>query len=224
MAATPTGTAATTPTAAATSTADAIDDVLGDVEMLDPEELPNYTLTMRFEMSGIPDEPEDFRLDMEVQQSATDNYHMRVDSDDGVVEIWVVDDVTYLAEGDGEITSIPGTDMGLFSPSMFLATVPPLDEELAATRVGEETVSGRETTRYRIEAANYLALSELFAPDATPEDAEGELNVWIDNELNIMIRQEGDVTWTNVDGTTGRFFQDFLISDIGSTPRVEAPQ
>jgi hypothetical protein len=202
-------------------------EVLSDIDMLDPELLPNYTLTFRMEATGIPDEldeEEDFSLLLEIRQSSLENYHLLMESMDVSIEIWVVDGTTYMAEDDGAIMTIPGTDMGLFSPSMFLTTIPPLVPELEAARVGEERVSGRQTTRYQISAQEYLALSEFFGAGPTPADARGEVVVWIDNELNIMIRQEADLSWTNDDGTSGSFISNYLVSDIGTTSPVEAPQ
>lgn len=219
-----------TATTLATATATTVDDadLLGDLEMLDPELLPNFTLAIRIEMSGMPGELEDEDefpvFDLEIQQSALDNYRMLFSSAEMVVEIWSVDGTTYLTEDDGSIVSMPGSDMGFFSPSLFLQTVPPLDAELQARRVGEETVSGRRTTRYEVSAQNYLAMSDLFEDGMVPEDASGELVLWVDNELNIPIRYDGDITWTNADGTPGMILMNYLISDIGSTPRVEAPQ
>ncbi|HUG14211.1 MAG TPA: hypothetical protein VMM78_04260 [Thermomicrobiales bacterium] len=225
LAPTPTETDAATATVAATATTlGDVEDLLGEIETLDPDLLPNYTLTFRMDAAGIPEEPEPFTFEMEVQQAAVDNYHMRVVAIDTLLEVWVVDDVTYLTQDDGSITSIPGTDMAFFSPSMFLSTVPPLEAELEAARVGEETINGRETTRYRITGEDYLTLAELSGTDEAPTDVSGEVNVWIDNELNIMIRQEADVTWTNDDGTEGRLFANYDLGSIGSTARVEAPQ
>jgi hypothetical protein len=218
---------ATSP-ATATPTGTVEEDLLADIEMLDPELLPNFTLVMRIEMRGVPGELEDMDedaiFDLEIEQSALDNYHMRFNSADMVIEIWSVDGMTYITEDDGSIVSLPGSDMGFFSPSLFLQTVPPLDSELQARRTGEETVSGRQTTRYEVSAENYLALSELFEDGMVPDDADGELVLWVDNELNIPIRYDADITWTNTDGTDGVLLMNYLISDIGSTPRVEAPQ
>jgi hypothetical protein len=226
-AATATATAATTPTAAALATATPdLSDPFADVEMLDPELLPNFTLEFELEMSGIPEaEEEDMgRLALEIRQSAIDNYHMRFDAGDVIVETWLVDGTTYLRQEDGTILSIPGGETGMFSPSMFLTVMPTLDPELRAARMGEESVSGRQATHFRITGADYLGLSEIFGEDPVPSDITGDVNVWIDNELNIMLRQDANLAWTNADGTRGTFVSNYLISDIGSTGRVDAPQ
>jgi hypothetical protein len=47
--------------------------------------------------------------------------------------------------------------------------------------------------------------------------------LWVDDELNIMILSEADVTWDNSDGTTGSLVYNYEIHDIGTTADVVAP-
>jgi hypothetical protein len=234
VAATPTERAATpttqavaptmTPGVGATATIDP-EDPFADIEMLDPELLPNFTMSFRLSATGISEEEDLESMILEIQQSEIDNYHMRFEGDGVVVEAWQIDGISYLRQDDGSILEVPAeAGAGFFSPSMFLTVMPALDPELRAARVGEETVNGRQTTHYRITGADYLALSEFFGTGEVPSDISGDVNVWIDNELNIMIRQNADITWTNADGTQGNFDAEYEIRDIGTTPRVEAPQ
>jgi hypothetical protein len=194
-----------------------------DVEFIDPEALPNFSLTFTMEIAGVPDE-EDTRIEMAIEQSALDNYHMRLVTDETTIETWLVDGVSYIGQDDGTVLEIPGgPDAALFSPSLFLQVLPPLSAELNAQEIGQETVNGRQTTHYRIGGRDFLAMSDLFL-DEHVSDVTGNVDVWIDNELNIMIRQIGDVTWQLVDGSTGSMTTNYEMNNIGTTPPVQSPR
>lgn len=200
-----------------------IDDPLADVQPIDPEALPNFTMSFTFDLTGIPDQ-EDSSIGVEIEQSSLENYHMSALMTDTGIETWLVDGTNYVDQGDGTIVELPeGTDGAFFSPSIFLQEVPPLDPELEATLEGEVEVSGRNTRHYVISGENYLAQADMLT-GGSATDVEGQVEVWIDIELNMMIKQLADVTWTNADGTTGTFMSDLLIYDIGTTAEVEAPQ
>jgi hypothetical protein len=199
------------------------DDPLADVKPIDPEALPNFTMSFTFDLTGLPGQ-EDTSIGVEAEQSALDNYHMSLMTSGTSLETWLVDGTTYVDQGDGSIVELPeGTDSGMFSPAIFLQEVPPIEPELQAQKIGEEEVSGRNTVHYLITGENYLAQADMLS-GGTATDVEGDVEVWIDTELNMMIKQLGDITWTNDDSTTGTFQSDMLIFDIGSTQAVEAPQ
>jgi hypothetical protein len=107
---------------------------------------------------------------------------------------------------------------------MFLSTVPSLEEQVEAYREGEEEVSGRETTHYRIPGEELLSMSGFLGDNPDISNVEGDAEVWIDNELQILIKQTADISWTNGDGSDGSMVYDYLIDDIGSTEAIEAPQ
>jgi hypothetical protein len=198
------------------------DDALADVNPIDPEALPNFSMSFTFDVTGVPNQ-DDTSMAVEIEQSSTENYYMFVSAADMNIEVWLVDGTTYMNQGDGTIIPLPeGTDPGLVSPAIFLQEVPPIDENLQAERVGEEEVSGRNTIHYTISGENYLDQSDVLT-GGTATDIEGQVDVWIDTELNIMIKQIGDVSWTNEDSTSGTFLSDLLILDIGATNAVEAP-
>lgn len=219
----PTATAADDDPSPTTDGTGDIDDPLADVQPIDPEALPNFTMSFTFDLTGIPDQ-EDSSIGVEIEQSAIDNYHMSAQLTGTGIETWLVDGTNYVDQGDGTIVELPeGTDSGLFSPSIFLQEVPPLEPELQATLEGEEEISGRDTRHYIISGENYLAQADMWA-GGEASDVEGQVEVWVDIELNMMIKQLADITWTNADSTTGTFMSDLLIYDIGTTGTVEAPQ
>lgn len=203
------------------------EDPLADLKPIDPEALPNFTMSFTFDLTGIPAQ-EDTSISVEAEQSSLENYHMSLSTTGTNLETWLVDGTNYVDQGDGTIVALPeGTDSVLFSPALFLQEVPPIEPELQAERVGEEEVSGRRTIRYVIAGKNYLEQAGQggeFTGGGPASDVEGQVEVWIDIELNMMIKQLGDITWTNEDGTIGTFLSDMLMFDIGSTEAVEAPQ
>jgi hypothetical protein len=197
---------------------------LGEVTPLDPEALPNFTMTMMMDMRGIPDS-EDANVEFDVRQSSVENYYVRIDSEGAVLESWLVDGTNYVRQEDGTLVEVPGAvEAGLVSPGMFVSTVPSLEAEVEAYRVGEDEVSGRDTTHYRIPGEELLSMSGFLGDNPDISDVEGEADVWIDDELNILIKQTADITWTNGDGSDGALQYDYLIDDIGSTARIDAPQ
>lgn len=228
-----TATEAASPTSApdASPTAD-VDAILGDVESIDPADFPNFTLKFNLDAENTPgvDDSESTdaptSISFEIEQSDPDTYHMKIDSDGTAFETWKVAGTNYISQ-DGQITEVPADSGGdLFSPSLFLQAQPELPAEAGARKVGEENVSGRATTHYVISAdhlADYLAFDSGEEPPNI-SDAAGEFNVWIDNELRILVKGDSNFTWTNEDGSAGKFIYTYLIDQIGSTPPVSAPQ
>jgi hypothetical protein len=182
---TPQATATREATAEPTATEEPAE--LGEVEQLDPEALPNFTMTMSMDMRGVPDS-EDTQTEFEVRQSSVENYYVRIDSEGAVIESWLVDGTNYVRQEDGTIAEMPGgADAGLMSPGMFLSTVPSLEEQVEAFREGEEEVSGRETTHYRIPGEELLSMSGFLGDFPDISIVEGDAEVWIDNELQTLI-------------------------------------
>jgi hypothetical protein len=221
---------ATATTEGSSETATSTDDT-ADYHPLDPNQLPNFTLTANYDFQGTSADPEssDGTFAMDIEQSAVDNYHTKIDTGDPTeaIETWRDGDNTWVSYG-GEITQMPeGTDPSLYSPASFLNQVPDFEEQLKPTKVGEDNVSGRKTTHYKANAEQFLDLmSESddtgYLNGATNED--GKVEIWIDKELQIIMKLDVDVTWTNADGTPGKAVETYLISDIGSTDKVAPPQ
>lgn len=212
-----------TPTEEASPTVAIAEDPFADLQTVDPNAIPNYRMDFTFEMLGIPN-TEDTTISLLIEQSAVDNYHMVVSSAGTNLESWLVDGRTWLAQDGGAITELPeGSGDGFFSPSIFLQQQPPLDSALNAEDLGTDDVSGREANHYRIQGEDYLASADNFGAGEV-SDVEGEVEVWIDTELNLLLKMVGDVTWTNPDGSDGQVTMDYIIDQIGSTPPVSAPQ
>ena len=221
-AASPTGAAATA-TAEATATATAAPEApVGEIVPLDPEAIPNYSLTIRLAATGLGG-PGDSTFDYDIQQSATDRYHLKADSSGTNLEIWKIGDQAFIAQAGGEPAPLPeGSDTALFSPVTFLQVIPPIDAAANAQDLGTETIDGRSARHYRLSADDYLN-GVPFLGEQEFSDAEGQLDIWVDDELKTPLRQQGEVTWTNADGSDGRFTIDYQLTAIGSTPDVQAP-
>ena len=222
---------AETPTEASAdvSPTDASTDPLADVTSIDPNALPNFTLSFTLDSVGMGTDEEsagESKISMTVEQNAVDNYHLKIDSDGSVIESWLVDGKQYSDLGDGEVQELPeGTD-AFFTPSTFLQTVPEINDTPGLKKQGEEKVNGRDTTRYHLDGKDAEAFFAASGDDtmAGITDPAGGFDVWIDNELKIQMKAHSDLTWKNSDGTPGSLKYDFEINQIGSTPKVAAPQ
>lgn len=200
---------------------------LEDFKPIDPEALPNFSLDVAYEFSNLDEAGETTKFVMEVRQSATDNYYLRVDSGaDGIYEAWRVGDRSWTGSG-GTIIEDPTGSGGFITPSLFLQQVQSVPEDVRAEKVGEEEVSGRRATRYRADPEYLIqAMQEGSESDflAGASDIEGTAEFWIDNELKIMLRVKVDMTWRNANGTTGVMKQDYEVYDIGETAPIDPPQ
>jgi hypothetical protein len=195
-----------------------------DFETLDPELLPNFSLTMEFNATNFSGTPET-SLQMMMQQSAIGAYHFQMNADGQPIEIWTVDGQSWAGVG-GEVVESPSGP--LFDPADILQTGELIPEGLNAQRDGTEEINGRQTTRWFVDGADYVAYmnEEAQADPAVTVDmsnGSGDVYVWVDDELNIMILSEADVTWDNSDGTTGSLVYNYEIHDIGTTADVVAP-
>jgi hypothetical protein len=195
-----------------------------EFETLDPELLPNFSLTMDFNATNFSGAPQT-SLQMMMQQSAIGSYHFQMNADGQPIEIWTVGDQSWAAVG-GEVVESPSGP--LFDPADILQTGGLIPEGLNASRDGTEEINGRQTTRWFVDGADYVAFmnEEAQADPAVTVDmtnGAGDVYVWIDDELNIMILAEADVTWDNSDGTAGSLVYDYEIHDIGTTAEVVAP-
>ena len=196
-----------------------------EFETLDPELLPNFSLTMTFDATNLSGTPQT-TLNMQMQQSAVGNYHLEMETDGEVLEFWTIGEQSWTSIG-GEVVESPTGP--LFSPADILTTGELIPEGLEAREDGSEEVNGRQTTRWVVDGADYVAfMNDEAALDGTSTvemtDGSGEVVIWIDDELNIMIKAEGDVAWQNSDDTDGSLIYDYEIHDIGSTADIVAPQ
>jgi hypothetical protein len=217
-----------------TDASDSSDDPLEDVKSIDPNDLPNFTLTFSLDAAGMgtdPDAAAESKFSMNVEQSAVDNYHLKIvsadpTSEDQTIETWLVDGKQYADMGTGEVTELPeGTD-AFFTPATFLQQVPEVTDTPSFKKQGEEEVNGRKTTHYRLDGKDiedfFTSTGDETMKGAT--DGAGAFDVWIDNDLKIQIKSHSDLTWKNADGTPGFMNYEYEINQIGSTAKVSAPQ
>jgi hypothetical protein len=212
-----------TPTPRPTSTATPIPTVpLGEIAPIDPNVLTNYSLSTNIELKGVPNQT-DFVMSLLILQSAPDHYYLRSTTGDSGIESWLIDGTTYLTQADGSVASIPqGSDTALFSPALLVQTIPAISGDVVGIKVGDENVSGRQATHYTVAGADLLD-GTSWLPGDTADDIDGQVDVWIDNELHVIVRQESNVTWKYSDGSAGSFVGHFELTNIGTTEPVTAP-
>ena len=196
---------------------------LGDLQ----GDVPNFTLDFTGSFENVPDDTgEVFSADLEMMltQSEPDVYHLSfmTTGDDAIdVEVWSLADATYIAESGDDPVELPGDMASEFAPTNLLVIVPPVETLAVAEEVGQEDVNGRSATHYRVEAEDAAV---ILAPEGTEiNDAEGDMDIWIDDELGIVLQMRSDVTWTNADDTDAAVTIDYMISDVGETDDIEAP-
>jgi hypothetical protein len=218
----PTATATSTSTPSPTPTATAIPKVpLGAITALNPSAIQNFSLSTDVELRGVPNQT-DFVTSLLILQSAPNHYYIRSTTGGSGLESWLVDGTTYLTQADGSVAELPdGSDTALFSPALLVQTIPTLSNETLATPLGFEDVSGRQATRYQIDAEDLLASTSWLPADVRDED--GQVDVWIDTELGIVLRQDANVTWENGDGTAGSYIIRYEVTNVGTTEPVRAP-
>lgn len=229
----PTPTSTMTPEPTATSTPEPTPTATPEPVVQDPfaglarpdSVLDNYTLTytINFE-EGLP---EAGMMDIFVEQFAPDNYHIRAagDSVEGVgqVEIWVVGATTYFRTPDGQVSQVPGQmDQTLFSPSAYLILTPDLATVALATDLGVEDIDGRAARHYRVDPEQ-LEQAGLLDDVEDYQDPEGHYDVWIDEELGIVLRMIGDAAWSDDEGTRYVMQLNYELTNVNSTPEIQPP-
>jgi hypothetical protein len=187
--------------------------------------LPNYTVAYMAEFTGSG-ATEDGTIDLLIEQSAPDAYHMLIQSNRAgasLTEYWFVGGRAFFRGADGAVFEVTGAaDPSTFSPSAFLITVPSAAQVPQAVRVGPDTVESRETTHYTVDA-------EHAAGFAAPQngggvnDPEGELEIWVDNEFNFVVQMLADLSWIDDAGTQHTMVIDYRVSKVNSTPQINPP-
>lgn len=194
---------------------------LGAMAPLNPTVIQNFTVSTNVELRGIPNQS-DFATSLLILQSAPDHYYLKSSTGDSGLESWLVDGTTYLTQADGSVAELPdGSDTALFSPTLLVQTIPMLSSETPSISLGTEDVAGRQATHYQIEAADLLSTTPWLPADTT-NDA-GQVDVWVDTEFGIVLRQEANVTWQNADGSSGSYVVRYEVTNVGTTEPVRAP-
>ena len=214
---TPTPTNTPTPTATPLPTVQAPFDTIRPVG----EALTNFTLDYSARFDGVDDE--DGTVDLRIEQARADSYHLQVATGGQQTEAWRVNEVIYVLGSGGVVVELPGlVDQNLYAPVSFLALAPDLGMIESATVLGKNVdVAGRSTTHYQIDPA----AASAFRPSQSEvgEDVEGTFEVWVDNELNIVIQMDVAVSWTGSAGETQTIGIDYLVTGIDSTLEAQPP-
>jgi hypothetical protein len=221
---TATPTASPTPTVTSTPTPDIVEAPFATV--VRPETvLTNYTVVYAAEFTGAG-ATEDGTIDLLIEQSAPDAYHLLIQSEGAaasLTEYWYVAGRAFFRGVDGQVFEVTGSvDPSTFSPSAFLISVPPVISILRAERGEVEQVEGRDATYYSVEAVD-------AGPFAAPQDGsgfnnpEGELEVWIDNQQNFVAQLNADLKWTDNAGAERTMVIEYRVSRVGTTPQVNPP-
>lgn len=190
-------------------------------------ELPNFTLNFTGQFENVPDDTGAMftsDLEMMLAQSERNIYHLRLETtgDESLsIEIWSLEDATFIAEGGGEPIELPAGTAEQVAPVDALAILPPVELLESAEEVGQEEIDGRTATRYRVEPEQAALI--LVSQNATISNPQGDMDIWVDDELGILLQMIADITFENEDGTEGRVQVDHQISDIDETEAIEAP-
>lgn len=220
----PSPTASPTVTATATATQDIVEAPFGAVAR--PEtSLGNYTVAYTAEFTG-GGATEDGTIDLLIEQSAGDAYHMLIQSEgagSSLTEYWYVGGRAFFRGADGQVFEVTGAvDPSTFSPSAFLITVPAVGSIARATREGTETVEGRETTYYSVDAAD---ATQFASPQdgSGVNDPEGQVEVWVDTQQNFVVQMRADLTWNDNAGAGRTMRIEYRVTRVGSTPQINPP-
>lgn len=211
--ATPTNTPTPSPTPLPT-----VDDPAKDSRPVD-QVTANFTLYYHVEFTGTD---ADTNIELAVEQHDADSYHIRVQNSGQQTEAWRVGETTWVAGPNGQIVELPGlVDPNLYAPSSFLFLIPDLHETGVATVVDEDDeVEGRAATRYEIDPS---AANRYWPQQSSPPgDAEGTFEIWVDNELNLIVRAQADIEWPS-GSNNPRMVMSYLVSRIDATPEVQPP-
>lgn len=178
--------------------------------------LENFTVSYRGEFETAEGGVEG--LEIFIEQSSPNRYHLRSGAD---VEIWVIDQATYFRNPDGSVFQIQSAvDPVLVSPAAYLIQIPNPSNISEALEVGEEEVQGRPATQYQVEPAQF---DEFGLAQGAVEGPEGEIDIWIDQEHGFISKMLFEVEWQNESGATLTAQAELLVSDVGTTPEVQAP-
>ncbi len=211
------------PTRTPTPTATPLPTVAKPFETTPPvgDALTNYTLDYSARFDGADEE--DGTVDLRIEQARADSYHLQVATGAVHTEAWRVNEVIYVRGPGGAVVELPGlVDQNLYAPASFLVLVPDLRVIESAGVVDDDVdVQGRSTTHYELDPADASA----FRPSQSEagNDVEGTFDVWVDNELGVVIQMEVEVDWTGRGGSTQSIGIDYLVTGINATPETQPP-
>jgi len=219
---------AATPDAMTTPGTGVTDSPFGELDSL-AADVPNFTLEFNGEFVNVPDDLGDIyssEFELMLAQSDPDVYHLRIvtTGDEEVqVELWSLPTATYLSEDGSEPVELPAGLAGEFSLAEVLMVMPPVELIQNAEEVGEDEINGRTATEYRVSAEEAVMILLAQGQDITVSNPQGEMTIWVDEELGIILQMDADITFENDDGTDGSILIEYVVTDIGDTDDIEAP-
>lgn len=114
-------------------------------------------------------------------------------------DLVVIGDDAWMREGSGDWTELDRSDsevqgaLGLTSADPGFLQDPEFAEDLAHLDSETETINGVETRRYSISKDDVEALADLLGEDFLADTSgieELEMNVWLEEETNALVRAE----------------------------------
>lgn len=218
--------AAGTPDDAETPDMGTGDDPFGDLAELSTD-VPNFTLDFTGMFDNAPDDTgETFTADTELmmEQSEEDVYHLSLittGDDELELEVWSLPDATFVAESGSEPVELPAGTASQMSLADALMIIPPVEALEAAEEVGQEDIDGRAATHYQVDAED--AALVLLTQGVTVTNPEGDMDIWVDDELDIVVQMTADLTFENEDGSDGSIEMEYMVTEIDDTSDIEAP-
>jgi hypothetical protein len=159
-------------------------------------------------------------------QSAPNVYHVTMDASGDEpfqVEIWAMQDAFYVSEDGDSPIQLPPEMASLYTPAEILSmVVPPVQMLDMAEEAGEDEIDGRTATRYEVDAETALMLI-MRGQAAGITNPEGGMQIWVDEELGVVIRMEVDLTFESDNNDDGSIMIEYEVSDIDDTDDVEGP-
>lgn len=221
---TATSTATPTPTVSPTPTPDPITRQPFAEVVAPYTVLTNYTLHYASTTTNTADDSKLNAL-LELQQHAADQFHLLSAGTNPHVqplELWLIGDQAFTTMPNGAIEPIGGAiDPNLFSIKSYFAPIPDLTGVAVARKAGVEEVDGRLAMHFEVEAEQLMG-ADLKLP-ADVASIEGNLDVWIDQELGFLSRIEGNIEWQAADGSQFRTELEMKISGVNATPEIQVP-
>lgn len=190
-------------------------------------EVSNFTLNFTGDFENVPDDTGAFftaGMEMFLEQTDQETYHLRfvtTGDEAAELEMWSLEDATYIAEAGGEPIPLPAGTAGQVAPTEALMVVPPVETLENAEEVGEDEVDGRTATHYRVDPEE--AATILVSQNVEISNPQGDMDIWIDEELEIVLRMTADITFENTDGSEGAVQTDYEVTSIDETEEIEAP-
>lgn len=203
--------------------------MFGDITGI-ADEVENFTLDLTTNVENLPDGMgvvNSANATVMLAQSEPDVYHLTMDATGDQpfqLEIWSLPDAIYIAEDGDEPIQLPPEMATLYTPAeVLLMVVPPVELLETAEAAGQEDVDGRTATRYDVDAETAMVMMASQGQMTGVSNPEGEMQIWVDEELGVVIQMMTDLTFDNEDGTEGSIMIDLQVTDIDETSDIESP-